>query len=215
MPGAAGARGAANVKHRQRIKAESSKRRKEAFDRYKQEQVRANAWLSDFDTNQSGTLDKVQLKALMQHMNGGKPPVESDVDIIFRLCDVSKTNDLDLHEIANAVSSWKAMMQEQLFFDKLFDKYDTDKSDMLDFDQLKICLKELNEGQEPMDDEVHDLIKEVDVSKTGAVNRDELKPAIERWFIRAQELKVSEATVHPGASSETQGKIKTRACALM
>ena len=84
--------------------------------------MRANEWISKFDTNHSGTLDKTQLAALMQYMNGDKVPTEKEVDCVFRVCDVSKSGDLELDEISNAVSSWKAMMQEQQFFDTLFDK---------------------------------------------------------------------------------------------
>ena len=63
-------------------------------------------------------------------------------------------------------------------------RYDTNRSGMLEVNQLQIFLTELNDGFPATLEEAQDIIEEVDKSKTGAVNHDELQPAIQSWFVK-------------------------------
>mmetsp|Transcript_26744 Transcript_26744/g.54751 ORF Transcript_26744/g.54751 Transcript_26744/m.54751 type:complete len:208 (-) Transcript_26744:152-775(-) len=191
--GAAGRNGGARKSLFHQAEADkAAKKRSESQDRFERDMVRSHAFMSQFDTDKSGRLDKSQLKLLMEHLHNGIEVPQEDLDRVFTKADKSKTGDLKLKEIVEASSIWSAMVKEQAFVAEKFDKYDTDRSDALDFEQLKACLADLNGSVPPTDDEVHRIIEKVDKSKTGSVHRNELFPAVENWYVQVSEHKQAE-----------------------
>ena len=61
-----------------------------------------------YDTDESGTLDREQLKKLMTDMNKGEAPDDSDVDDVFLRADKSKTRALLKSEVVLAASVWSS-----------------------------------------------------------------------------------------------------------
>jgi len=63
-----------------------------------------------------------------------------------------------------------------------FEKYDVNKSGELEKDQLASLLKDLNDGADVPEQELTMVLKQADVSESGTIKRDELKPAIMIWY---------------------------------
>jgi Ca2+-binding EF-hand superfamily protein len=78
--------------------------------------------MKQFDKDNSGRLDKSEMRLLMIHLNGGKEVTDEEVDRVFNQADKSKTGDLKLKEIVEASSIWSAMLKEKAFVATLFDK---------------------------------------------------------------------------------------------
>mmetsp|Transcript_6052 Transcript_6052/g.7834 ORF Transcript_6052/g.7834 Transcript_6052/m.7834 type:complete len:201 (+) Transcript_6052:53-655(+) len=199
----------ATVARRTRRNSKISQRRKTATLRFKEEQDRATRWVAQFDTDGSKTLDRTEFAKLMAHMNHGTEPTEAEITKVFRRADYRKTGDLDSQEIIIAVSKWKAMLDEREFIDGLFAKFDVDKSGVVDKVELKALLTDMNDNEPPTEDEIDDIIFRVDTDNNGTINRDELQPAIETWFIDRELLKQEE--------KENQNKTRSRSslCSIM
>ncbi len=108
-----------------------------------------------YDTDQSGNLDAQELTNLIMHYgteNGSGPPVppsEAEVSWILQAAGKHKKNFIDVSEIEFALQLWHSYVKNRAKIEGLFDKYDTDRSQRLEFDQLKIYLTDLNEGSVP------------------------------------------------------------------
>ena len=66
--------------------------------------------------------------------------------------------------------------------DETFEKYDINKSGELEKDQLASLLKDLNDGVDVPEKDLDMVLKQADVSESGAIKREELKPAIMIWY---------------------------------
>mmetsp|Transcript_26743 Transcript_26743/g.54748 ORF Transcript_26743/g.54748 Transcript_26743/m.54748 type:complete len:128 (-) Transcript_26743:460-843(-) len=121
--GAAGRNGGARKSLFHQAEADkAAKKRSESQDRFERDMVRSHAFMSQFDTDKSGRLDKSQLKLLMEHLHNGIEVPQEDLDRVFTKADKSKTGDLKLKEIVEASSIWSAMVKEQAFVAEKFDK---------------------------------------------------------------------------------------------
>jgi Ca2+-binding EF-hand superfamily protein len=111
--------------------------------------------LQRYDTDQSGNLDAQELTNLITHHgteNGRIPPVppsEAEVSWILQAAGKHKKNSIDVSEIEFALQLWQSYVKNRAKIEGLFDKYDTDHSQRLEFDQLKLYLTDLNEGFAP------------------------------------------------------------------
>ena len=69
--------------------------------------------------------------------------------------------------------------------DEKFSKYDLNGSGDLDKQQLQNMMTDLNDGIKPSDDEVDLIMNIADTSKTGVINRWEVRRAVEEWYTYA------------------------------
>ena len=84
-------------------------------------------------------------------------------------------------ELPDAMAVLKAMIDEEKYLDEKFERYDVNKSGELEKGQLANLLKDLNEGAEVPEEDLTLVMKQADVSESGAIKREELKPAIMIW----------------------------------
>eukprot|EP00746_Dinoflagellata_sp_MGD_P007862 gnl/MRDRNA2_/MRDRNA2_115649_c0_seq1.p1 gnl/MRDRNA2_/MRDRNA2_115649_c0~~gnl/MRDRNA2_/MRDRNA2_115649_c0_seq1.p1 ORF type:complete len:197 (+),score=49.76 gnl/MRDRNA2_/MRDRNA2_115649_c0_seq1:81-671(+) len=65
--------------------------------------------------------------------------------------------------------------------DEVFKQYDTNKSGVLERDQLKNLMQDMNGGYEVPDQDVDDLMALGDNSNEGSINKDEVLFAMQMW----------------------------------
>ena len=84
-------------------------------------------------------------------------------------------------ELPVAMAVLKGMIDDAIDIDETFEKYDINKSGELEKDQLASLLKDLNDGVDVPEKDLNMVLKQADVSESGAIKREELKPAIMIW----------------------------------
>lgn len=112
--------------------------------------------------------------------------VKSAVDFIMRAADASGDGAIDEFELQQAVSAWKnwshsATMLGDLVT-KLLKEFDTDMSGSLNRTQFKLLLKKLNDGVDVEEEEVNKIINEADKRGNGAIDMEEVYPALALWY---------------------------------
>eukprot|EP00283_Hemiselmis_rufescens_P010857 CAMPEP_0173436460 /NCGR_PEP_ID=MMETSP1357-20121228/16166_1 /TAXON_ID=77926 /ORGANISM="Hemiselmis rufescens, Strain PCC563" /LENGTH=228 /DNA_ID=CAMNT_0014401539 /DNA_START=44 /DNA_END=730 /DNA_ORIENTATION=- len=72
----------------------------------------------------------------------------------------------------------KQFTEDQLRMNRYFTKYDKSNEGTINKDELRALLKDLNDGVDATDDEVHWVMESADKSKTGDLSFGELKIAV-------------------------------------
>lgn len=96
-------------------------------------------------------------------MNNGTRPTEEEIEWVFNVADnsdgkESRGGTISFTEFKVAIKSWKTYMENKATIDSVFEKYDQDKTGKLEFEDLKLMLKDLNEGVTPADHEVWQVL---------------------------------------------------------
>jgi len=145
------------------------------------------------DIDGDGELDRTQLTMLMRKMKHDIIGEDSDprpaaIDWVMNLADRSGDGNLSLREVEKAISVYAAYLQERDFIDGIFDRYDTNKDQVLDREELTGYCKELNEGVEPTDAEIDWILSRADKggmtseANDGKIGRIELLAVVNEWF---------------------------------
>jgi|TARA_B100000780_G_C21082919_1_gene436186 Ca2+-binding EF-hand superfamily protein len=126
----------------------------------------------------------------MAHHDGhgamSQTELDSAVSFIMKAADADNSGSIDEKELMFAVSAWKnwshsaTRLSEKV--KELMTKYDKDSSGSLDKAQFTSLLKELNEGIEVAEEEVDKIIKGADKRGNGAIDMEEIYPALALWF---------------------------------
>lgn len=147
--------------------------------------------LKRYDATKTGMLNKDEVKNFATAALE-RDVTDEEVDLIMRIggdtCDPQITSaelpdamavltgmiDDDANDIASSLTAKD--------IDEKFEKYDVNKSGELEKDQLASLLKDLNDGADVPEPELTMVLKQADVSESGAIKREELKPAIMIWY---------------------------------
>ena len=106
--------------------------------------------MKKYDVNESGDLDRSQLKQLMTDYNNKVEPNEEEVSFVLKMADARSTGSVsDENEIKEAVSAWKGLQRDMDLINARYEHYDNNQSGMLEKGQLKVLLQDLNEGIPP------------------------------------------------------------------
>ncbi|GFN75355.1 calmodulin [Plakobranchus ocellatus] len=123
------------------------------------------------DKDNSGTIDYNELKAMLKEGNCNLP--ESQIDDIFEYFDGPKGDRrITLKEFVKGLENIVKYIEK---LQRLFDKYDADKSGYLDKNELRKIL-ELT-GHKFTDSEIEKVLKMADTSGDGKVSFDEFLDA--------------------------------------
>uniref|UniRef100_A0A6U4WBK8 EF-hand domain-containing protein n=2 Tax=Hemiselmis andersenii TaxID=464988 RepID=A0A6U4WBK8_HEMAN len=186
-----------------------AKKRHDAQLKIKENEMYLTTLMKDFDKSADGRLDKSELGDLLQQVNKGVRPTEEEITWVFNVADSSEgpeDNTISMSELKVAITSWKTYMDNKPAIDSVFEKYDQDKTGKLEFHDLKNMLKDLNDGHEPQDNEVWEVMQKAtgkgtngqafDYSETSAegVGRMEVLYAITVWYAQ-EDQKQSEVTM--------------------
>merc|ERR1712216_748726 len=120
---------------------------------------------------------------------GKRYETESEHDRLFgEVPDYTKKTNNIGRSRTQALQELKASQrrEKETAINVLFAKYDRNRSNALDRDELKALLVEFNEthghaGMKVEDQDLNDLMTMCDISKTGAINRGEVLRAVEVW----------------------------------
>eukprot|EP00484_Ammonia_sp_Unknown_P018217 CAMPEP_0197031822 /NCGR_PEP_ID=MMETSP1384-20130603/10689_1 /TAXON_ID=29189 /ORGANISM="Ammonia sp." /LENGTH=670 /DNA_ID=CAMNT_0042461397 /DNA_START=98 /DNA_END=2110 /DNA_ORIENTATION=- len=122
------------------------------------------------DTDQSGYIDKEELRAVLQKLGGDVQ--EEEVDACFADLDLDSDGKIDEHEFAQ----WYLKSENRIEADvnQLFNKFDHDNDGAIDISELEELVQACRGGDEPADaEEVENARKILDANNDGQISREE------------------------------------------
>lgn len=183
-----------------RLRKIRKQRRAAASEDRRRAKVQANEWkkkintyLMKFDTNRTGKLEPEQVEMFVQQLaedDGqgrlSEPELKSAVGFIMKAADASGDDAIDEDEIMEAVAAWKnwanAHSAMHLHIKNLMDDFDKDETGSLSKEQVAGLLTKLNAGVAVPDDEVEAVIAGADKRGNGAIDMEEMYPALAMWY---------------------------------
>ncbi len=76
-------------------------------------------------------------------------PTEEEISLLLKAAGRHKQNSVDASEIEYALNLWHSYVTNRAKIQSIFEMYDTDHSEKLEFDKLVLYLTDLNEGHRP------------------------------------------------------------------
>ncbi len=112
--------------------------------------------IKKYDEDRSGNLDAQELAKCIKTYSDARQwtvepvfPTEEEVNLILQAAGKHKKNAVDSSELQLALDLWHSYVTNKSKIEAIFDKYDTNHSEKLEFDQLARYLTDLNEGHAP------------------------------------------------------------------
>jgi hypothetical protein len=124
--------------------------------------------MARYDTDRSGSLNADELTQLLAHYDNGVTsewdeyhmgkviknvgtvtPTSEEIDLMLKAAAKHKKNSVDASEISFVLDLWHSYVMNRADIEAVFEKFDTNHSQKLEFDQLKGYLTEINEGHTP------------------------------------------------------------------
>lgn len=76
-------------------------------------------------------------------------PTEEEISLLLLAASHRKQDSVDASEIEYVLDLWHSYVTNRANIQTVFEKYDTDRNQKLEFDQLVCYLKDLNGGNTP------------------------------------------------------------------
>jgi Ca2+-binding EF-hand superfamily protein len=112
--------------------------------------------IKKYDEDRSGNLNTHELGKCIKAYSDARQwtlqpvsPTEEEVNLILHAAGKQKKNAVDASELEFALDLWHSYVTNKSKIEDIFEKYDTNHSDKLEFDQLSRYLTDLNEGHAP------------------------------------------------------------------
>ena len=123
-------------------------KRKEYLQRQRRKQLEENkrrldAWFVEFDKDQTGLLDKEQLKALLLRIKPDSEPTDEVLDQLMKLGEAGESG-IGREAMEKVIEKHTDYVREQAFIDAAFSKFDENWSGALERAQLSAFLDSLD-----------------------------------------------------------------------
>eukprot|EP01047_Picozoa_sp_COSAG01_P080074 COSAG01_NODE_15426_length_1338_cov_1.929782_2_plen_204_part_00 len=181
-----------------RQRREKAERMREMeIERTRSELQQVGEWFRKFDKDGSNTLDREELSQLLSHLVPDYAPDEAALNLLMeKAVDVQGKDEQvctwDTHGITRAavrlvVTKYLAYLKEQKYLDKIFEKFDTDKSGLLEKQELLGLMQTMAPaGKRPAAEDVEFVLCRCNVSQGGGIPRTEVLAAVATWRAIAQ-----------------------------
>lgn len=151
-----------------------------------------NEIMKEYDKSKTGTLSRKEVKDMAEKILGRVAPAMGGLDYdeieLIMCCGGSNVRpEITMEELPEALAIISGIKEENEELEKLFKKYDVDKSGDLPSDQLKPLLTEVNEG--PVTDaDVTYVLKQCEPRGVAdPIKKTQLKAALACWYTHTEE----------------------------
>eukprot|EP01052_Picozoa_sp_SAG31_P019472 SAG31_NODE_1420_length_8429_cov_32.568547_2_plen_1718_part_00 len=136
-----------------------------------------------FDSDETGFLEREQLRQLMIEINGGLPVSDFALDFVSKQSTAGYVDQrVSKRQVGEAVSLWRYLQHEQAYIEQRFDQFDSDHDLQLGEDELKAFLTSLNDDIPVTTKEAQWVITQTDTDNSGGLDTDELRAAVALWY---------------------------------
>ena len=173
--------------------AYSHSRRMKLEARRREQAAEVEKWFAVLDHDESGYLEKPELKKLLIHLNPGREPTEEMIEHLIERATAVKVYSIQLEGDKNAgvsraavrevVKTYRDYLARQEYIDKVFIKHDTDGSGALEKGEILALLCELVPDAETDQEDVDFILEQCDVDGDSKVSRTELLPMLGVWMV--------------------------------
>jgi len=195
-----------------------SYQRRQAAEARRKHQKFIRSLMVKYDKSQSGNLQPDELKELLKDLNHGEPVTDEEVGTILNSVDHRNgyvNGCIDLDELETALLVWKNYKENAPLIVSTFEKYDTDQSGKLGFEEFKALLKDLNEGHDVDDEEARQVMEKADSGKAkgkdGQIDRTEVVVAIAEWYSSMDKRRASHPLAAEPEAMEPEPKAQVSA----
>eukprot|EP01062_Namystynia_karyoxenos_P062753 TRINITY_DN55628_c0_g1_i1.p1 TRINITY_DN55628_c0_g1~~TRINITY_DN55628_c0_g1_i1.p1 ORF type:complete len:323 (+),score=121.57 TRINITY_DN55628_c0_g1_i1:102-971(+) len=124
-----------------------------------------------YDANGDGVLERDEMHQLLRDMAGGMPTLlDDEIDYVMCSADANSNGVIDEEELPRAIQLWEGYLEHRDEIYAVMERYDTNKDGVLSRDELRAMLSDLKGGCEvATDDEVNEVMRAADVSRTGSL----------------------------------------------
>jgi Ca2+-binding EF-hand superfamily protein len=100
----------------------------------------------EYDADCSDNLDLIEVSKLLRKIaiESGQGASEAEVSWILKAAGKQRQNIIDINELKAVLQLWGSYVRNRAKVESVFDKYDTRRSQSLDFDQLKRYFSDLD-----------------------------------------------------------------------
>mmetsp|Transcript_58885 Transcript_58885/g.141256 ORF Transcript_58885/g.141256 Transcript_58885/m.141256 type:complete len:232 (-) Transcript_58885:117-812(-) len=175
------------------------------------EQVaKLDLWCTEHDGDGNGEFDRDELRTLLNALHPQQPVEDSMLDELLERATGVYTSSLTLRGDKNGrvtkkalfktVSQYECYIKDQKRLDKLFDQFDTDRSNELDVDELLPMLRASCGDDEKLaaligDGDVAFVLEHCDMDGDQKIGRTEVLPMLAMWRDLIHEIKERHSTV--------------------
>ena len=96
-------------------------------------------------------------------------------------------DEITTKDMPMALATVLTLKKDQFKIHELFDKHDADASGCLPREELSPLLSEINDGVQPTDKDIDYILAKCDLDGNGRIERDQVKAAIECWYVLCEE----------------------------
>jgi Ca2+-binding EF-hand superfamily protein len=147
--------------------------------------------LRNWARHHSGHIRHSEIPAIMTRINHGIPPAPENVQFVLACSDQHGLNsDVDVAEVTEALAVWRCLKHQASEIDDHFRRFDSNNSGVLERNQVRKLLTELNEGIPVSWQETDWAIEAADIDGSETLSRTELCAAIAWWYINVDKAAV-------------------------
>jgi len=148
-------------------------------------------WASHHD----GHIHHDEIPRIMMQINNGVPASPENVHFVMACGDQHGLHsNIDIEEVTEALAVWRCITEREDEINRHFDRFDTNKSGVLERSQVKNLLQELNEGIPVSWQETDWAIEAADVDGSDSLSHTELHAAIAWWYINVDKAHIDPTT---------------------
>lgn len=155
--------------------------------RREREKSIADRLMAMYDADNSGELEPRELSALLGDyadnvLKRRVLPNKDDLDFIIFLCGDGVSNKIQRAEVMKAAHTWHDIVEQEEKVSTMLRKHDKDGSCDIDAEELRLFLKELNDGEAVQRETVDWIMAVGDKSGDGSLDFAELTRAVAAWY---------------------------------
>lgn len=141
------------------------------------------AIISAYDTAGKGYLLMRELRALITTLSGPNEPVEAaEVNWIMFMADKDKDSRIGPEDVGAVKAALIAYLKARKRVQSVFDKYDISRDGVLQRNEVKNMLIDLNDGVSIGDEEVEWVLANTSKFRAGQLVKPEVEGAISFWY---------------------------------
>lgn len=150
--------------------------------------------LSTYDVSRTGGLTYDELKKFLGELGEGgvglaekiREPTDGEIKWILQTVFEGEWREGDQqvtgNQIHTAAMHYLSYMRHYVVLERVFDKYDTNKSGFLSKEQLASVLMDLDEGTQPPEGVVDEVLSRASTAKEGELSKPGFLQAISLWY---------------------------------
>ena len=143
--------------------------------------AQVEGWFAKFDTDNSQTLDREELRKLLTHLNPDYPPDESILNLLMAKNRESSAGIITKDTVVRTVQKFNTYLRDKETLDQLFEQFDNDRSGVLEPAELLPLLKTWAPAVLASEDDVFFVLEHCDLDGDGMIERSELLPMLAMW----------------------------------